>query len=59
LIIQQRTRTADGQGDVVEFINDFVANMLSPSVGGGKVVSFDTDGILKACLGYKRGGRLP
>jgi hypothetical protein len=59
LNIEQRARTPDGKGDVVGFIEDFVVNVLSPSIGGGKVASFDTDSMLKACSSYKRNGRLP
>jgi hypothetical protein len=59
LNIEQVTRTPDGKGNVVGFIEDFVTNVLSPSIGGGKVVSFDTDSMLKACTSYKRHGRLP
>jgi hypothetical protein len=59
LNIQQRTRSPDGKGNVVGFIEDFVTNILLPSIGGGKVVGFDTDSMLKACLAYKSRGRLP
>jgi hypothetical protein len=54
--IEQRTRTPDGEGDVTKFVNDFVTEILSPSVGAGKVTSYDTDGMLAACLYYKRKG---
>jgi hypothetical protein len=47
------------KGDIAKFIEDFVINILSPSIGGGKVVGFDTDNLLKACLAYKRSGHVP
>jgi hypothetical protein len=56
---EQRTRTPDGKGNVAGFIEEFVTNMLSPSIAGGKVVGFDTDGMLRTCLAYKRNRRLP
>ena len=59
LKIEQRTRTPDGKGDVIGFIEEFVSKIVSPSLGGGKVSSFDTDSMLQACLAYKRRGRLP
>ena len=59
LQIEQRMLTPDGEGDVAGFIEEFVTKVLSPSVDGGKVVSFDADSMLKACLLYKRSGRVP
>jgi hypothetical protein len=59
LKILQQTRTPDGKGDVAGFIEAMVKELVSPGVGGGKVVSFDTDSILKACMAYQRSGRLP
>jgi hypothetical protein len=59
LTVQQRTLTPDGKGNVVGFLGDFVTNILSPSIKAGKVTSFDTDGVLKACMTYKQRGRLP
>jgi hypothetical protein len=59
LTIEQRTRTPDGKGNVVGAIEDLVTNAVSPAIGGGRVVSFDTDGMLSACLTFKRRGRLP
>jgi hypothetical protein len=59
LRIEQRMLTPDGEGDIAKFIEDFVINILAPSVAGGKAVGFNTDSLLKACLAYKRNGRLP
>lgn len=59
LNIEQRTRTPDGKGDVTGFIEEFVFNVLAPSIGGSKVAGFDTDRMLKACMSYKRNGHLP
>lgn len=59
LRIEQRMLTPDGEGDIAKFIEDFVINILSPSIAGGKVIGFNTDSLLKACLAYKRNGRLP
>jgi hypothetical protein len=59
LKIEQRTRTPDGKGNVIGFIEDFVTNALSPAIGRGRVVSFDTNGMLNACLAFKQRGRLP
>lgn len=57
LNIEQRTRTADGEGDVAGFVDDFVLHLLAPSVGAGKVTSYDVDKMLATCLTYKRKGR--
>jgi hypothetical protein len=59
LNIQQQTRTPNGSGDVAGFIEDLVINILSPAVGGGKVLSFDTDRVLKTCQAWKQRGLLP
>lgn len=59
LRIEQRMLTPDGEGDIAKFIEDFVINVLSPSVAGGKVMGFNTDSLLKACTAYKRSGHLP
>jgi hypothetical protein len=57
--IHQADRTPDGKGNVTGFIDDMVRQLVSPGVRGGKVVSFDNDGVLKACMAYRRNGRLP
>jgi hypothetical protein len=57
LNIEQRTRTKDGTGDVVGFIEDLVTRIVSPSIDGGKVLSFDTNDMLKTCLAYKQRGK--
>ncbi len=59
LKIEQRSRTPDGKGNITGLIEDFVMNVLSPANGGTRVVSFDTNGMLNACLAFKRRGRLP
>jgi hypothetical protein len=56
LNIEQRTQTPDGAGNVVGFIEDLVTKVVSPSMDGGKVLSFDTDNMLKTCLAYKQQG---
>jgi hypothetical protein len=43
----------------VSLIDKMVKELVSPSVGGGKVVSFDANGMLRACMAYQRNGRLP
>jgi len=57
LNIEQRTRMHDGEGDVVGFVDDFVTQILSRSVNTGKITSYDTGGMLSACLAYKRNGK--
>ncbi len=59
LSIEQRTRTPDGNGNVVGFIEDLVTNILSPALRAGKVTGFETESMLSACVAYKRSGRLP
>ena len=51
LKILQQARTPDGKGNVTGAIEDMVKELVSPGVKGGKVLSFDTAGMLKAWHG--------
>jgi hypothetical protein len=56
LNLEQRTRASDGEGNVVNFVDDFVVHLVAPSVDAGKVTSYDMDKMLATCLAYKRKG---